>query len=230
MRTKARAARLIAVLGLPRLPELPLRDPATHAAYEDFTRTHIDPPGSSELLQPPQPTTTYLRWLAVHRPVLFHGSQRRNLTQLRPDRESTDRTEFGNQRAVFASDDPVWAMWFALLRRGPGFRSTRNGVWSIRGNREHRAYFFSVDSDQPDHELLTDGWLYVLPQQGFTAHPPLARLLQPGEWVNPQPVEPLARLAVTPADFPFADRIVRHHADDSMLNTLLRARTAHRGR
>jgi hypothetical protein len=173
---------------------------------------------------------TYLRWLANQRQLLFHGSKRDSISELRPDRESEDSTAFGNQRAVFASDDPVWAMWFALLARGPGFRSTRNGVWSIRGETQHRQYFFSVDTDQPDAELLTDGWLYVVPRDGFSAEPAVAGLLQSAQWVNSNPVRPLARIAVAPADFPFTSVIGRHTSSESMVRTLHNARKASRRR
>jgi hypothetical protein len=157
--------------------------------------------------------------------VLFHGSQRGGIEELRIERETGDSTAYGRQEAVFATDDPVWAMWFALLARGPGFRSTRNGVWSIRG---HRGYFFSVDSD--DAEVLTDGWLYVLPRDGFTPEPAVAVVLQSGQWVSHKPVKPLARLAVAPSDFPFADIVGRHSSGDSMVRTLWNARTAYRRR
>jgi hypothetical protein len=105
------------------------------------------------------------------------------------------------------------------------FRSTRNGVWSIRGRRR---YFFSVDSD--DAEVLTDGWLYVVPRDGFTPEPAVGGVLQSGQWVSREPVKPLARLAVTPSDFPFADIIGRHSSDDSMFRTLWNAHTAYRRR
>ncbi len=121
MALSATGARLLALLGLPQLPPLPQFDAATRRTYEEFTE---DPFGS----RPPGHPSTYLRWLAANRQVLFHGSQRGDISELRPDRESTDSTAFGNRRAVFATDDPVWAMWFALLTRGPDFRSTRNGV------------------------------------------------------------------------------------------------------
>jgi hypothetical protein len=214
-------ARLLALLGLPRLPPLPPLDAATRRTYEEFTEGPAEP-------RPPGQLLTYLRWLATNRPVLFHGSQRDNIGELRPDRESSDSTAFGNQRAVFATDDPVWAMWFALLTRGPGFRSTRNGVWSLRGERQYRQYFFSVDSDRPDTSLLGDGWLYVLPRAGFTPEPAIAGLLQSGQGINPNPVKPQARLAVSPNDFPFADLIGRHTSNDSMLRTLRTVRSAFR--
>jgi hypothetical protein len=222
-------ARLFALLGLPRLPPLQV-DPASLSAYEEFTSRHIDRPGGLQPLRPPGEPTSYLRWLAASRRVLFHGSQRDSITELKPDRESGDSTEFGNQRAVFATGDPVWAMWFALLVRGPELRSTRNGVWSIRRERRHRQYFFSVDSERPSAEQLTDGWLYVLPRDGFTAEPAVGGLLQSGQWVNHNPVKPSARIAVTPHDFPFTDVIGRHSADESMLRTLRKARHAYRRR
>jgi hypothetical protein len=96
-------ARLLALLGLPQLPAPPQLDPATRRTYEKLT----DSSGS----RPPGQMVAYLLWLATNRQVLFHGSQRDNITELRPDRESTDSTAFGNQLAVFATDDPVWAMW-----------------------------------------------------------------------------------------------------------------------
>ncbi len=136
----APAANLVALLGLPRLPEVQQVDSATQGVYEEFTSRYVDPPGTSEGLRPPGEVMSYLRWLAVHRQVLFHGSQRDGISELRPDRESGDSTSFGNQRAVFATDDAVWAMWFALLARGRGFRSTRNGVWSVLGDHQKRQY------------------------------------------------------------------------------------------
>jgi hypothetical protein len=214
-------------LGLPRLDE---PKQVAHREYEEFTRRFVDPPGSPESLAAPGDTTSYLRWLATHRQVLFHGSQRDNISELSVDRESGDSTTFGNQRAVFATDDPIWAMWFALLNRGEGFRSTRNGVWSLRGNPRARQYFFSINTDQPDGTLLTNGWIYVLPPGGFTPEPTFAGFLQSGQLVNTNPVKPLARLAVSPLDFPFRDLIVRHADNDSMLHTLRSARTAFRRR
>ncbi|TDO47312.1 hypothetical protein EV643_109205 [Kribbella sp. VKM Ac-2527] len=223
-----RGSNLFALLGLPRLPEVPQLDAATQRAYEEFTRRYLDSPGTLDRLRPPGKVMTYLRWLAVHHQVLFHGSQRDGISELRPDRESDDSTPFGSQRAVFATDDAVWAMWFALLARGRGFRSTRNGVWSVRGDRQTRQYFFSVNSDQLDAELLTDGWLYVLPRAGFTAEPAIAGLLQSGQWVNPDPVRPIARFPVIPTDFPFTSVIGRHSDTESLVRTLWNARTANR--
>ncbi|HEY6604990.1 MAG TPA: hypothetical protein VIZ44_01475, partial [Gaiellaceae bacterium] len=67
---------------------------------------------------------------ALREDVLFHGSGRDDLDVLEPIRRSRDTTQFGNQEAVYATSDPVWAMFFALLRRGRPF-STRNGSMGL---------------------------------------------------------------------------------------------------
>jgi hypothetical protein len=69
---------------------------------------------------------------ALREDVLFHGSSRDDLDVLEPVRRSRDTTEFGDQEAVYATSDPVWAMYFALLRRGRPF-STRNGSIGAAG-------------------------------------------------------------------------------------------------
>jgi hypothetical protein len=200
------------MFGLGTLPDVTV-DNTTAAAFEHFTRQYLDlsedapgPATPPQLPHPPGDTLTFLRWLADRRTVLFHGSHQPGLPELRPDRHSRDTDPFGDQRAVFATDDPVWAQWFALLNRGPGFRSTRNGAWSLRGVRR-RQYLFSVNSDVSDDRVLTDGWLYLLSPDGFRPQPSVAGVCLSGQWVNPRPVRPLACLAVSPADFPFADQI-----------------------
>lgn len=83
-------ALLLNAFGLPRLP---LHVQSAGPQYDDITERWLD---ASHEWQPPDHTATYLRWLATHRDVLFHGRQRADLDELRPDRESADSTAFGN--------------------------------------------------------------------------------------------------------------------------------------
>lgn len=165
-----------------------------------------------------------LRWLAEHRPVVFHGSGRGDLNVLEPIRLSSDVTPFGNQEAVFASDDPAWAMWFAILRRGDGFSSTRNGSIGIAGRSpSSRRYFFSVNDGALTAQRFGPGFLYVLPRDSFQREPPMLGVLDSAQWASPQAVRPLVRLSVDPDDFPFLDRVVTHHAREPVFATILRA-------
>jgi len=208
---------------LPEVPAIPLDD-ATGLAYREFTAANLDGAagGPVAALEPPGPLLGYLRWLAAERRVLFHGSRRGGLDELRTQRETRDAREFGDQTAVFASDDPVWAMFFAVLRRDGDFRGTRNGAVSVVGDPLARRYYMSVNAEVAPGTEKTDGWLYVLPADGFEAEPPRWGHLDLSHWVSRRPVRPLARFAVTAADFPVP--IVRHADRESELRTIWRAR------
>ena len=153
--------------------------------------------------------------------VLFHGSGRDDLDVLEPIRRSRDATAFGDQQAVYATSDPVWATYFAILRRGRPL-STRNGSIGMAGGELYpRWYFFSLRGgyDEP----FADGWVYVLPRAGFTPEPPLAGGLDTAQWVSSSVVRPVERIAVKPTDFPFRDLVVTHLEREPMFLTWLRA-------
>ena len=153
---------------------------------------------------------------------MFHGSARDDLDVLEPIRRSRDSTEFGDQQAVYATSDPVWATYFAILRRGRPF-STRNGsIGMAEGALYPRWYFFSLRGGHDD-KPFADGWVYVLPRAGFTPEPPLAGGLDTAQWVSSSAVRPIERIAVEPADFPFRRLVVTHREREPMFVTWLRA-------
>lgn len=211
---------LLRLSGLPAVsPPRPTAD--TVAGYERCTRSSVDSAVGADLV-PPGPVLPYLLWLGGHRDVLFHGSPRTGLAELRTERESTDPSTFGNQRAVFATDDPVWAIFFAVLVRGSGFGSTRNGSYvSARAPRSRHHYHLSVRRTD-DAAPLAPGRLYVLPAATFRRERPWLGLLHTGQWASDRPVRPLASLAVTPADLPVP--VGRHETDESLWRVVLAAR------
>ena len=137
--------------------------------------------------------------------VLFHGSQRGDLGSLEPIRLSTDTTKFGNQHAVYATSDPVWAIFFAILRRGKF--STRNASLGFSGGDLFpRWYYFSIT--RPDGgENFAPGSLYVLPRETFVCQKPLLGFIDTAQWVSHTRVLMLERIDVTPADFPLLERV-----------------------
>ena len=141
---------------------------------------------------------------------------------LEPIRLTRDATEFGDQQAVYASSDPVWALYFAVLRRGDDFRATRNASIGVAGALYPRWYIFSHNEDAATEGRFGDCWLYVIPPAGFHSQP--SRLgLDVAHWVSPDAVAPVARIAVVAADFPFADRVFPHRIEESMARTFLSA-------
>ena len=164
---------------------------------------------------------TVLQWLAQTRPLLFHGSRRGDLDVLEPIRLSTDATEFGNQQAVFATSDPVWAIYFATLERGAGFRSTRNASLGVPGRPFPRWYFFSHNPEATPEGRFGEGWVYVVPRDSFQAE--RVGLFDSAHWASIEPIVPVGRVPVSAADFPFAASIGTHRDSDRMFGTILRA-------
>jgi hypothetical protein len=150
----------------------------------------------------PRPKHLFLRYLGEGRRFLLHGSNDTEIAEFEPRGQETytgDPVE-----AVFATDDGIWVLFFAVIARPPVW-SLRNAC-NVRGDR--RRYFFAIDTDPAAPESWTDGAVYLLPPDTFTQ-------TYDAEWISPNPVRPRARLAVTRADFPYADRVFRHRFGES---------------
>jgi len=208
-------------LRLARLPSLPVVtvDAGTEAAFEAASAALLA--GRSAAI--PEPRLDFFRWLAGARDVVFHGSQRNDLTELSTERRSQDATEWGNQQAVYATTDPVWAIYFACLRRDRGWTGTRNGTLAPAGGPLYpRSYFFLHNRGSESPQRFGPGSLYLLPSETFEAEPPLAGAIDTAHLVSRVPVRPIARIDVTPADFPFAHRIAYYGEREPPWLSLLR--------
>jgi hypothetical protein len=209
-------------LRLARLPCLP--PPVVDAATGARFGAAADALLAGETSEVPEPRLDFLRWLAENRDVVFHGSPRDDLQELSTERKSRDSTAWGNQRAVYASTDPVWAIYFACLRRDAGWTGTRNGSMGLAGGPLYpRRYFFLHNRGSASPERFGPGSLYLLSPAGFVADEPLAGAIDTAHLVSREPVRPLARLDVTPADFPFRDRIRYYRDGEAEWVSLLRA-------
>jgi hypothetical protein len=197
-------------LGLARLPSLPppVVDPEAEARFAAAADALLA--GQSAV---PEPRLDFLRWLAEHRDVVFHGSPRDDLRELSTERRSRDTTAWGNQQAVYASTDPVWAIYFACLRRDGGWTGTRNASLGHAGGPLYpRRYSFAHNQGSASPDRFGAGSLYLLSPLGFVSDEPLAGAIDTAHLVSREPVWPLARIDVTPEDFPFRDRI-RYYRD-----------------
>jgi hypothetical protein len=208
-------------LRLARLPSLP--PPVVGPEAEARFAAAADDLLAGHSVAVPEPRLEFLRWLAENRPVVFHGSPRDDLRELSTERQSRDTTAWGNQRAVYASADPVWAIYFACLRRDGGWTGTRNGsMGRVGGPLYPRRYFFVHNRGSASADRFGPGSLYLLSPSTFVADQPLAGAVDTAHLVSHEPVKPLARLDVTPADFPFRDRIRYHRDGEPIWVSLLR--------
>src|SRR5713101_5871872 len=141
------------------------------------------------------PKHELLSYLVHSRGYLLHGTASADLDEVRP-MVATDY-EARTLDAVFATSDGIWPLFFATLDRGRA-GSLWNGCYQIRrGSVLHRHYFFFTEADPHHESIWRDGAVYVLPRE------PFGRTWIPNEWVSPQSVRAVTKLAVSPSDFPF---------------------------
>lgn len=211
--------RVLSILPLPALPPVAVDDD-TSTAFASVA-DQLLAGGEPEL---PARRLDFLRWVAETRRVAFHGSPLSDLAELSTERKSSDTTSWGNQQAVYASTDPVWSIYFACLRREGTWRGTRNGSMGTPGGPLYpRKYFFAHNRGSESADRFGPGTLYILPIDSFVADAPLASVVDTAHLVSYTPVKPIARVGVTPDDFPFADRVAYYRDDESILTTLVRA-------
>jgi hypothetical protein len=201
------------------MPEYYLTRPSTWtdadvSGFERLYADQVEPGAGTEIdYRLDAPRWQFLSWLTDEKGLLLHGSGKDDITEFEP-RHPEDTSEFGGQQAVFASSDGIWAMFFAIVDREVA-RSLVNASF-VLGTRETATayYYFSINQDAFDNEPWTMGMVYVLPAHGFRREPDdewHGRRLRANQWASSVPVKPLAKLRVSPDDFPFLAEVNGHH-------------------
>jgi hypothetical protein len=167
------------------------------------------------------PKWQFLCWLCDTQDILLHGSGNPGIRLFEP-RKSNDLDEFGNRQAVYAASDGIWPLYFAIVDRDRYVRSLINACFRVveeDGTRSDPYYFFSVNADALPYRPWRSGTIYILPRAGFEQQPRQSYRgaeLDLAQWASLVPVQPLAQVAVRPADFPFLAQIRAH--DMAMVN------------
>jgi hypothetical protein len=167
----------------------------------------------------PHAKYVFLSYL-LEKGYLLHGTKSSDIELLEP-RVQIDWN--GNPiQAVFAAQDAIWPMYFALLDRSALTGSLRNGCFVVERVpfQEERFYFFSVNQENLASDIWSDGFVYVLPGDSF--HPTTSGKVRFDEWASEQPVPVAAKLLVSPADFPFLLQVSGHEESESIFTTWLR--------
>ena len=146
-----------------------------------------------------------------HGEAVLHGSSDPDIDRFEP-RQSNDIAEFGNRRAVYAAADGLWALFFAILDRPRHRMSLTNSCFRVLGEDgsvSEPYYYFAVNNEVLEQDQLGPGTVYLLPADGFEREPAYVeggRRVLTAQAASLEPVEPLAKLAVEPADFPLRIR------------------------
>ena len=164
----------------------------------------------------------FLRSLANRRRIAFHGTGDPRIERFEP-REPVDFAPFGQQRAVFATSDPIWAMFYAIVDRRRHRLTLNNGCLVLEDTGE-AYYYFSVSRQALPLRPWRTGYLYLLPADNFVEQPGrlyAGQRARVPQLASPVPVTPFARLRVAPRSFPFLEQIRGH--DDERLADYARA-------
>jgi hypothetical protein len=169
----------------------------------------------------PYPKWQYLSYLCDTKELVLHGSQLPDVGVVEP-RQASDRRAFSSQRAIYATTDGIWVIYFAILDRRKYREMTLfNSCLRVRVSAERFTdplYFFSITNSILLLKPWCEGTVYILPRQSFVQEAPQQAqgtdVVFP-HWISESPVCPVARLQVGPQDFPFLAQI--HGHDDEKL-------------
>ncbi len=197
-------------------PEMDLKTAICDEFEELFARYIRNGVGNLIEYSCPAPKWQFLCYLGDSRDVVLHGSGDPAIAEFEP-RQSNDSSEFGNQKAVYAASDGIWATYFAVVDRERYVRSLVNSCFRFTEPVRKRVpfYYFSINADALAHKPWRTGTVYVLPRDSFEQQPSqrsksTGRDIEFAQWRSFIAVKPLAKVTVGPPDFPFLDQIRGH--------------------
>jgi hypothetical protein len=157
------------------------------------------------------PKWQFLCHVADRGEAVLHGTSDPDIARFEP-RQSNDVAEFGDRTAVYAAADGLWAMFFAILDRSRHRMALTNGCFRVLGedgSLSEPYYYFAVNNEVLEQHQFSPGTVYLLPAARFEREPAYVeggRRVLTAQAASLEPVEPLARLVVEPADFPLRIR------------------------
>ncbi|WP_152365721.1 hypothetical protein [Microlunatus speluncae] len=145
------------------------------------------------------PKWQFLHYLVERRGLLLHGSQTPGIDLLEPRSRSWGGGRVAGQPGVFAVDHALFAIYFGIIDKSRVPNMSNEISWQRRpdGQRE-RCFILSINGIALADRPFCNSTIYVLPPDTFK---------KSGELTSVVPVRPLARLAISPSDFPLLDRL-----------------------
>jgi hypothetical protein len=173
-------------------------DPARRHTFERLIAAARVGDGTLDGGACPYPLHELLAHLVAEHGLLLHGSNDAGLEVLEPQPARDWATEL---RAVVASDDAIWPIFYAVVAR-----DRIDGVFSActhlgRRSRLRRFYMFAIGGEPASSASWTQGAVYALARAGF-------RREWGNEWVSAEPVRPQLRVPVCADDFPLRDAVI----------------------
>ena len=185
------------------------------AAFEQLFQS--TPAGGFVDYDLPYPKWQYLSYLCDTKELVLHGSQNLDIDEVEP-RQAIDKKAFSNQRAIYATTDGIFVIYFAIIdRKQYPEISLFNSCLQARISPDLLTdpfYFFSITHSVLLQKPWCPGAIYILPRQAFEQEP--AQQARGTEiffphWISTRPAQPVAKLLVSPRDFPFLPQVHGHN-------------------
>lgn len=161
------------------------------------------------------PKYKFMSYIAQNKSVLLHGSNNPSIPLFEPRNQTLYNGEMA--KAVFATKDPIWPIFFAVFNKDSLVGSIRNGAFTTNGMI--RFHYYSLNKQTMEANPWTTGTVYILPIETFKH---ISKgLVQFDEWISEVPVAPIAKLQVKPEDFYFIDRVAYHKETESIIKSWL---------
>ena len=102
-------------------------------------------------------------------------------------------------------------MWFAILDKNK-YNRTRNGCVRVgTGPKRVKYYHFELPKSNKDYFPFAEGMIYITHAVDFPDKRPFPLLdyfhAEVEEWGSTNTITPIARIKVTPEDFPYLDQV-----------------------
>lgn len=162
----------------------------------------------------PYPKFRFLQYLSLQETYLFHGSNHHDIEEFEPREQTLINNELAT--AVFATAEPFWALFYAVLDRNLLTGSFRNGCL-INGDKKY--VFYSLNQATFERKPWREGTLYIVPRDKFRRS--VRTKLQFDEWISTESVAPIGKISVNSADFYHLNRVAIHKDQESILKTWL---------
>ena len=195
-------------------------DESAKTAFTELLMAALSADGCTTIeVPPPWPKWQFLCHIADNYDIAFHGSGNPDIAIFEPRKADDLLSAFGNQKAVYAASDGIWPIFYAIVDRDKFAMSINNACIQLedaQGTLHEPHYVFSVDQSFLARQPWRTGVVYLLPRTTFTPQTPTqlgATTVHIAQLASLEPVRPLAKLTVTPGDFPFLAQIRGH--DDS---------------
>ena len=163
----------------------------------------------------PYPKHEFLRYLVDRKQILLHGSNFPDLKVLLPMRFTTDARTGMKSESVFAVADGIFPLFFAIINRENYVGTLSNGGYRLTDATGVATthYFFSINEEMLKLWPFRCGTIYLVPKDTFKpAADGLGVVLE--EWISQEPVEVVAKLSITPEDFPLLDSVWGHNESE----------------